>query len=166
MQIKEDLLKIKKKLTSKTVFKIILAPVRLLTSWIILFLNSVYKILLSLYCYKTIKIYLCNHFTIGIWKLYKRRTIFPHPVGIVIGYKVDLGYDCIIYQNVTIGAKDTVNYLTANYPRFGNNVIIYPNAVIIGDIYIGDNSIIGAGAIVLADIPPNSIAFGNPAKIK
>ena len=77
-----------------------------------------------------------------------------------------MGYDCIVYQNVTIGAKDTINYLTANYPQIGNNVTIYPNAVIIGDIYIGDNSIIGAGSIVLTDIPPNSIAYGNPAKVK
>jgi serine acetyltransferase len=77
-----------------------------------------------------------------------------------------MGYDCIIYQNVTIGTKDTTNYLFANYPVIGDNVTIYPNAVIIGNISIGDNSIIGAGSIVNSDIPPNSIAYGNPAKIK
>lgn len=131
-----------------------------------LFITSVINIILSVYCYRTIKIYLCNHFTIGIKELYKKRTKFPHPIGIVIGFKVDLGYDCIIYQNVTIGTKDTVNYLTANYPKIGNNVTIFPNTIIIGDITIGDNTIIGAGSVVLTDIPANSIAYGNPAKVK
>lgn len=67
--------------------------------------SGVYNILLSVIFYKTVKLYLCNHLTIGIAKLNRNRIIFPHPVGIVIGQKVEIGHDCIIYQNVTIGTK-------------------------------------------------------------
>jgi len=125
------------------------------------FLNTI----LSIYCYKNIKVYFCNHLNIGIWTLYKKRTIFHHPIGVVIGLKVQVGYDCQIFQNVTIGTKDTQNFKNAKYPKIGNNVIIYPNSIIIGDITIGDNVIIGAGAIVLNNIPSNVVVVGSPAKI-
>lgn len=81
----------------------------------------------------------------------------PHPVGIVITEKAILGNNCTIYQNVTIGNKN-------GSPTLGNNVIIYANSVIIGKINIGDNAIIGAGSIVLKDIPANEIWAGNPAR--
>lgn len=129
-------------------------------------IKSILQIIQSLYYYQSIKIYLCNHFTIGIKELYRKRTKFPHPLGIVIGIKVKLGYDCTIYQNVTIGAKIKDDLVNAKYPKIGNNVTIYANAVIIGDISIGDNSVIGAGSVVLKDVPQNSIVFGNPSKIK
>lgn len=121
--------------------------------------------ILSIYCYRSIRVYLSNHLNIGIWKLYKQKTTLPHPVGIVIGYKVVLGKGCKIYHNVTIGAKDTKNFKKAPYPKIGDNVLIYPNSIIIGDISIGDNAIIGAGTIVLNDVPSDSIVIGNPAKI-
>lgn len=121
---------------------------------------------LSIYCYKSIKVYLCNHLNIGIWTLYKKRTIFPHPVGMVIGYKVKIGFGCKIYHNVTIGTKETQNFKDGRYPKIGNNVIIYPNSIIIGDINIGDNVIIGAGSIVLNDIPSNVVVSGSPAIVK
>ncbi len=120
------------------------------------FINS----FLSIYCYRNIKIYLCNHLNIGIWALYKKHTIFPHPLGIVIGYKVEIGERCKIYQNVTIGTKDTQNFKEGLYPKIGNNVIIYPNSIIIGDIKIGDNVIIGAGSLVLEDVPSNTVLLG------
>lgn len=84
---------------------------------------------------------------------------FPHPISIVIGKNVKIGKNCTIYQNVTIGQKED------NYPVLGNNIIIYPNSIIIGKIKIGDNVIIGAGSVVLCDIPSNSIVAGNPARI-
>ena len=129
-------------------------------------ISSICNMFLSIYCYRNIKIYLSNHFTIGIWKLYKQKTLFPHPVGIVIGIDVSIGKGCIIYQNVTIGTKDTNNTINPKYPKIGNNVIIYPNSIIIGDIEIGDNSIIGAGAVVLNNVPEDCVVVGNPASIK
>ena len=119
----------------------------------------------SVFFYRTVKVHLCNHLTIGIWKLYRKKTSFPHPVGIVIGMKVQLGDNCEIYQNVTIGTKNTKEFKTAKYPKIGNNVIIYPNSIIIGDIEIGDNAIIGAGSIVLDSVPKNAIVAGNPARV-
>lgn len=50
-------------------------------------------------------------------------------------------------------------------PHIGNNVMIGAGAVILGDIYIGDNSIIGANAVVTHSVPENSIAVGVPAEI-
>ena len=119
---------------------------------------------LSIWCYRTIKVYFCNHLTIGIWKLYRSRTILPHPVGIVIGMKVEIGMNCKIYQNVTIGTKDIKDFKNGKYPKIGNNVTIFPNSVIIGDIKIGDGSQIGAGSIVLKDVPANTIVAGSPAR--
>ncbi|MGL5421974.1 MULTISPECIES: serine O-acetyltransferase [Serratia] len=102
------------------------------------------------------------HLTIGIKQLYDKRTILPHPVGIVIGKNVKLGLNCTIYQNVTIGVK---NVSSEQYPILGDNVIIYANACICGNIRIGNNSIIGAGSLVLFDVPDNAIVSGNPATI-
>ncbi|GGH37850.1 transferase [Mangrovimonas yunxiaonensis] len=121
--------------------------------------------ILSIYCYRNIKVYLCNHLNIGIWELYKKNTILPHPMGIVIGYKVKIGKECKIYHNVTIGTKETQDFKNGHYPNIGDRVTIYPNSIIIGDISIGDNVVIGAGSVVLNDIPSNSIAIGSPAKI-
>ena len=82
---------------------------------------------------------------------------FPHPLGVVIGEGVTIGKNCCIYQNVTIGQKDN------KYPKIGNNVIIYANSVLVGDISIGDNCIIGANSFVNKSFPENSIIAGNPA---
>ncbi|SKC18437.1 serine O-acetyltransferase [Dyadobacter psychrophilus] len=119
----------------------------------------------SLVYFKTFKIYFCNHLTIGIKYLNEQGTIFPHPVGIVLGKKVKLGKNCIIYQNVTIGTKETKEFLTAAYPVLENNVTIFANSVIFGDITIGSNSIIGAGSVVFENVPANCVVAGNPAKI-
>ena len=88
---------------------------------------------------------------------------FPHPIGIVISKSAVIGKNCLIYQNVTIAKK---NGLTKERGVvIGDNVRIYANACIIGDITIGDNAIIGAGSVVLKDVPSNAIVAGNPGKV-
>lgn len=119
----------------------------------------------SLIYYQTIKVYLCNHLTIGIKYLKRQNTVFPHPVGIVLGTKVRIGKNCVIYQNVTVGTKETKNFAVAPYPTIEDNVTIFANSIIFGDVTIGANSIIGAGSVVFTSVPPNSIVAGNPAKI-
>lgn len=51
------------------------------------------------------------------------------------------------------------------YPTIGDNVIIFPNSVVVGRITIGSNVIIGAGSVVINDVPDNCVVAGNPAKI-
>lgn len=69
-----------------------------------------------------------------------------------------IGENCRIYQQVTIGYRN--NPIS---PIIGNNVLIGAGAIVIGDITIGDNSTIAAGAVVTKDVPPNSVVVGNPA---
>lgn len=82
-----------------------------------------------------------------------------HFNGIIIGTNAVIGDDCIMYQQVTIGQKNN------KFPVIGNNVTIYAGAKIIGGIHIGNNVIIGANAVVLKDVPDNSIVAGVPAKV-
>ena len=94
------------------------------------------------------------------------RVRFPHPVGIVIGDKVIIEDDAIIFQHVTIGShgRGTDNSFKG-YPTIGRGAVIYAGAVVIGGISIGEQSVIGANAVVNRDIPANVIAAGVPAKV-
>jgi len=76
-----------------------------------------------------------------------------HPVGIVISNLAQIGKNCTIMQNVTIGQRNK------KVPKIGNNVYIGAGAIVIGDIVIGDNTVIGAGAIITKDVPENSIVY-------
>jgi serine O-acetyltransferase len=60
---------------------------------------------------------------------------------------------------VTIGEKNNQR------PSIGNNVELHANCIVIGGITIGNNVIIGAGAVVVKDVPDNAIVVGNPAQI-
>ena len=98
--------------------------------------------------------------------LYRQNTNFPHPLGIVVATNGDIGKNCTIYQNVTIGAKSKdMAYLAEHFPKIGNNVTIYAGACVVGAITIGDNVVIGANAVVTQDVPDDCIAVGNPARI-
>lgn len=93
------------------------------------------------------------------------RTIFYHRgIGCVVHPKAVIGEDCKIFQGVTIGSKWSKASCLGEAPRIGNNVMI--GAVILGNITIGDDSIIGANAVVTHSIPKNSLAVGVPAIIK
>ena len=85
--------------------------------------------------------------------------ILPHPIGIVISDNALINEDCIIYQNVTIGENSE-----GKAPVIGKGVIIYSGACVIGNIEIGDFSIIGANAVVLQSVPAYSVAVGVPAR--
>lgn len=81
-----------------------------------------------------------------------------HPYATIINAK-KVGNNVYINHLVTIGEKD------GEKPSIGNNVQIHAHAIIIGNIIIGDNAIIGAGAVVVKDVPENAVVAGNPAKI-
>ncbi len=126
---------------------------------------QLWKITVGFVLYGDIRVYLSNDLTRGIGYLRKRNTMFPHPVGIVIGKDVEIGRDCIVYQNVTIGGVLNKQGIHV-YPKIGNNVIIYANSIIIGDISIGDDVVIGAGTFVNRDIPSRSLVYGLPLVVK
>ena len=88
-----------------------------------------------------------------------RRFRIDHFGGIVISGDAIFGDDCIIRNGVTVGLKDTGQ---SGSPILGNRVDIGTGAKVLGPIRIGDDVIIGANAVVLTDVPPNSIAVGVP----
>lgn len=89
-------------------------------------------------------------------------TVFPHgALGVVIHEDAIIGTNCKILPNAVIGGRGDGK----GTPIIGNNVLIGAGAVIIGNVKIGDNSSIGANAVILKDVPNNSIAVGVPAKV-
>jgi serine O-acetyltransferase len=92
-----------------------------------------------------------------------RRVIFGHQHGIVLSHYASVGDDCIIRQNVTVGAAD--DRRAGKAPRLGSRVEIGAGAVIVGDIEVGDDVMIGANAVVITNVPANSLAVGVPAKV-
>lgn len=91
--------------------------------------------------------------------------ILPHPTSIVIGDRVQLGDNVIIYQNVTIGGARIGDAGKGLYPRIGEGAVIFSGAVIIGPITVGKNCIIGANSVVINDVPDNCTVAGVPARI-
>lgn len=85
-----------------------------------------------------------------------------HFGGIIISGDVEFGDDVVIRNGVTIGLRRTG---VRSSPKIGNRVDVGAGAKILGSITIGDDTAIGANAVVLHDVPPNSIAIGIPARI-
>ncbi|RZK64414.1 MAG: serine acetyltransferase [Pedobacter sp.] len=85
--------------------------------------------------------------------------------GIVIQGSTVLGNNCTIRHHTTIGHKMLSDGTWSSSPKIGNNVDIGVNVTIIGDIEIGDNVTIGAGAVVTKSVLPNCVMVGNPAKL-
>jgi serine O-acetyltransferase len=92
-----------------------------------------------------------------------RRFRIDHFGGIVISGDASFGDDCVIRNGVTVGLRHTGQ---RGAPLIGNRVDIGAGAKILGPIHIGDDVAIGANAVVIQDVPPNSIAVGIPARIK
>jgi serine O-acetyltransferase len=86
-----------------------------------------------------------------------------HFGGIIISGFATFGDNCVIRDGVTVGLRRVDDPVA---PQIGNNVDIGTGAKVLGDITIGDDVVIGANAVVLVDVPSNSIAVGVPAKIK
>ncbi len=92
-----------------------------------------------------------------------RRFFVDHGNGVVIGETSVIGDDVTIYQGVTLGG--TGKEKGKRHPTIGNGVVIGAHAIVLGNINIGDNSRIGAGAVVTKSVPPNSTVVGNPARV-
>lgn len=123
----------------------------------------------SLFYFRTGKQWL-NIFAKGQTNLYFHMKSSQIGKGLVIwhGYStvlnaISIGEDFQVWHNVTIGKKTTSEL--NDKPIIGNNVSICTGAVVIGKIVVGDNSIVGANATVVKDIPKNSTAIGVAANI-
>ena len=92
-----------------------------------------------------------------------RGLFIDHGSGVVIGETCEIGDNVTIYQGVTLGG--TGKEKGKRHPTVGNDVIIATGAKVLGSFKIGDNSKIGAGAVVLQEVPPNSTVVGIKARI-
>ena len=93
------------------------------------------------------------------------RLFIDHGMGVVIGETTIIGDDCVLYQGVTLGGVGTGEHTCKRHPTLLNNVMVSTGAKLIGDITIGNNSIIGAQTVVLKDVPDNCTVVGIPAYI-
>ncbi|MBS6508717.1 MAG: serine O-acetyltransferase [Paraclostridium bifermentans] len=89
--------------------------------------------------------------------------LIDHGMGVVIGETAEVGNRVTIYHGTTLGGtgKDSGK----RHPTVGHNVVIGAGAKVLGPITIGENSKVGANAVVLKDVPPNSTVVGIPGKI-
>nr|WP_295971078.1 serine O-acetyltransferase [uncultured Bacillus sp.] len=93
-----------------------------------------------------------------------RRLFIDHGMGVVIGETCEIGDNVTIYQGVTLGG--TGKEKGKRHPTIKDNALIATGAKVLGSITIGENSKIGAGSVVLRDVPPNSTVVGIPGRIK
>ncbi|MFJ7828036.1 serine O-acetyltransferase [Psychrobacillus sp. NPDC096623] len=92
-----------------------------------------------------------------------RRFFIDHGSGVVIGETCEIGDDCTIYQGVTLGG--TGKEKGKRHPTLHNNVLVATGAKVLGSITIGENSKVGAGSVVLKDVPTNSTVVGIPGVV-
>ena len=85
--------------------------------------------------------------------------LIPHPNGIVIHPDVRVGPNCLIFQQVTLGAR------SAKVPTVGGHVDFGAGAKVLGSITLGDHAVVGANAVVLIDVPEGATAVGIPATL-
>jgi len=92
-----------------------------------------------------------------------RRVFIDHGMGVVVGETAIIGDDVTLYQGVTLGG--TGKEEGKRHPTLRNGVFVGNNANILGNITIGENSRVGAGSVVVRDVPPDSTVVGVPAHI-
>lgn len=125
------------------------------------------------------KLYLKKHYFLARWVSQRgaRKTgieIHPgaqigkgffidHGNGVIIGETAIVGDNVTLYQGVTLGG--TGKEQGKRHPTIGNNVMISAGAKVLGSFKIGDNSKIGAGSVVLEEVPPNSTVVGVPGRV-
>lgn len=92
-----------------------------------------------------------------------RRLFIDHGMGVVVGETSIIGDDVTLYQGVTLGG--TGKERGKRHPTIGNGVVVGAGAKILGNIRIGDDCRVGAGSVVLRDVPDHSTIVGVPGHI-
>ncbi len=91
-----------------------------------------------------------------------RGLFIDHGMGVVVGETAEIGDNCTIYHGVTLGG--TGKDKGKRHPTIGDNVLISAGAKILGPFKVGDNSKIGANAVVLREVEPNTTVVGVPGR--
>ncbi len=86
-----------------------------------------------------------------------------HGNGVIIGETAIIGNNVTLYQGVTLGGTGKEH--GKRHPTIGDNVMISAGAKVLGSFSIGENSKIGAGSVVLSEVPPNSTVVGVPGRV-
>lgn len=86
-----------------------------------------------------------------------------HGMGVVIGETAEIGQNVTMYHGVTLGGTSWKK--EKRHPTIGDNVVIGVGAKILGPFKVGDNSRIGAGSVVVNEVPPDSVVVGVPGRI-
>ena len=92
-----------------------------------------------------------------------RGLFIDHGMGVVIGETTVVGRNVTLLQGVTLGGTSLKR--EKRHPTLGDNVVVGTGAAIIGAITIGEGSRIGAGSVVVRDVPPNSVVVGVPGRV-
>lgn len=92
-----------------------------------------------------------------------QRFFIDHGMGVVIGETAEIGDDVLLYQGVVLGG--VLAQKTKRHPTIGNGVVIGAGATLLGPIKIGDRARIGAGSVVIDDVPEGATAVGVPGRI-
>jgi serine O-acetyltransferase len=92
-----------------------------------------------------------------------KRLFIDHGMGVVIGETADIGDDCTLYQDVTLGGT-SLEKGHKRHPTLGNGVIVSSGAQVLGPFRVGDGARIGAQAVVLSEVPPGATMVGIPAR--
>jgi serine O-acetyltransferase len=125
------------------------------------------------------KLYLKKHYFLARWVSQRgaRKTgieIHPgakigenffidHGSGVIIGETAEIGNNVTLYQGVTLGGTGKEH--GKRHPTIGDNVMISAGAKVLGSFKVGENSKIGAGSVVLEEVPPNSTVVGVPGRV-
>ena len=88
-----------------------------------------------------------------------------HPQGIVVNGQTRIGAGVIVRANTTIGNVIAADGTVTASPVIGDRVELGANVVVVGPVRIGDGARVGAGAVVIRDVPAGAVAVGNPARI-
>jgi serine O-acetyltransferase len=92
-----------------------------------------------------------------------RRVFIDHGMGVVIGETTEIGDDVLLYQGVVLGGTSVIK--GKRHPTIKNNVVIGAGAIVLGNITVGESARIGAGSVVIKDVPANATVVGVPGRI-
>src|SRR4030042_3553734 len=86
-----------------------------------------------------------------------------HGMGVVIGETAEIGDNCSLFQGVTLGGTSTKR--AKRHPTLGSDVVVGAGARLMGAIHVGDNVRIGAGSVVVTNVPENATVVGVPGPV-